>query len=90
VAQSATHRAPWFGVPRHRERSGLRRRLERSRRSVAVGVAFGLLAFSGLLGGISLIRMREPLMTVAAVAIPICLVTASLALSIADRPPKSH
>jgi hypothetical protein len=55
---------------------------------VAVGVAFGLLALSGLLGGISLIRMREPLMAVAAVAIPVCLVAASVALSIADRPPK--
>jgi len=56
---------------------------------VAVGVAFGLLALSGLLGGISLIRMREPLMFPAGVAIPICLVTAGVALSVAARPPKS-
>ena len=87
MAQSATPRAPWFGVPRHRERSTIRLRLAKSRRAAAIGVAFALLAFSAVLGGISLVERREPLMAVAAVAIPICVVAASMALSVADRPP---
>ena len=88
MAQSATHRAPGFGVPRHHERSALRHRLAGSRRVAAIVVAFTLLAFSGLLGTISLVEMREPLMAVAAVALPVCLVAASFALSIADRAPR--
>lgn len=58
-----------------------------SRRGVAIAAAITLLVVAGLLGGISLLRMRDSLMAIAAVAIPVCLVAASFALSIADRAP---
>ena len=86
MAQSATHRAPLFPATRHRERSE-RRSLRRARphRRLAIGTAFGLLGLAGTLCTISLIQLREPLMAISALTIPVCLVAASFALSIADR-----
>jgi hypothetical protein len=52
---------------------------------VAIAVAFGLLGFAAALCGISLIELREPLLAMAAVVTPVCLVSAAFALSIADR-----
>jgi hypothetical protein len=86
VAQSATQRAPWFPTAERRVRSEPRsRRRGPSHRRLAIGTAFGLLGLAGTLCTISLIQLREPLMAVSAVTIPICLVAASFALSIADR-----
>ena len=87
MAHSATHRAPWYPSARHRERTE-RRTLRRAvpHRHLAIATAFGLLGLAGTLCTISLIQLREPLMAVSAVAIPVCLVAASFALSIGDRP----
>jgi hypothetical protein len=86
VAQSATHHVPWFPPARHRLRSD-RRTVRRPAplRRLAIGTAFVLLAVAGTLCTISLVRLQEPLMAISAVTIPVCLVAASFALSIADR-----
>jgi hypothetical protein len=75
-------------MARHGARPARRRlRRHRSHRRLAIGTAFGLLGLAGALCTISLIQLKEPLMAVSAVAIPVCLVAASFALSIADRVP---